>query len=83
MMRYIDRKISDVKQKPYDTYLKISFFVVPMLVTFFIYVSSLERRIAILENNSIIVKELRDDIKGIRQELQEIRERITKLESKP
>jgi hypothetical protein len=83
LKRYVDRKITETKGKPYDTILKIALFAVPFTITFFIYVSSLERRIAILENNSIIVKEIKDDIKSIKDDLQNIKERLTRLESRP
>lgn len=86
MQRWVERKISESKGRPFEVYIRLGMFIVPLCITFFIYVTSLERRITLneskIEGVNVILVEIKSELSAIRKDIQEIRERLVKIEAR-
>lgn len=63
-------------------WVKLVTVLLPFIIGFFVWTSDINSRVAILEHQSIINNEVRNDIRMIRDEITQIRERMIILENK-
>ena len=63
-------------------WVKLGIVILPFVVGFFVWLSNINSRVAILEHQSIINNEVRNDIRTIKTEISTIRERLIVLEQR-
>lgn len=85
-IKLLIRKELDNWDKNHETksglWVKLGMTLIPIIITFFIFMSQLNTRVYLLENQNKINDEMKLDIRAIRDEVREIREKIIVLENR-
>ena len=63
-------------------FIKLGLVILPFVVGFFVWLSNINSRVAILEHQKKFNQELRNDIRTIKDEITAIRERLIVLEQR-
>ena len=75
----VNREI-DKRGSNKEVYTKIGLVLIPIIIGFFVWLANLNTRVVVIENQAEVNREIRLDIRTIKEEVVNIRERIIRLE---
>lgn len=69
------------KTSLYTEIFKFIAFSIPVIITFSIWMSSVEKRLALVEEKQNIILEIKEDIKELKHDVGDIKLKIARIES--
>ena len=82
MKRWVEQKISASTKSEMSFWLKAGMFTVPFIVSFFIWISNLDKRVSLIEVKQSEITELKEQVREMKEELVSLRIQIERILSR-
>lgn len=69
---YVNKKISEENTSKTRLWAQLGFVLIPIVISFFVWVANVDKRVSILEQKQESYQEMKDDIKVIKEQLQKL-----------
>lgn len=80
--RWVEQKLSSSQKSELSFWWKAGMFIVPFLVSFFIWISNVDKRVTIVELRQSEISEIKQAVKDIQVELINLRIQIDRINNR-
>lgn len=80
--RWCEQKIAASTKSETSFWIKLGMFIVPFIISFFVWVSGLDKRVSLVESKQSEITELKEQVREMKEELVNLRIQIERILSR-